>query len=82
MNNIVKDRNIIPLYMIANNETAYIKELKGGQHFKEKCIRLGLIPGVKIEVISGQRNHAFLLYMNNSQIMVGYGMIKKIYVER
>jgi Fe2+ transport system protein FeoA len=69
-----------PLLLAGQNETLYITEIKGGRHFKEKCIDRGIIPGQKIKILNKQGSGPCLVLVMNSRIMIGHGMLSRIYV--
>ena len=71
---------IIPLQEVKEGESAIIRELHGGKQAKEKLISLGIIPGVTVSVLNGKKNHPYLLSINESRVMVGYGLARKILV--
>ena len=69
-----------PLITAQENETLYITEIKGGRRFKDKCIDQGLVPGRKIEILNNSGNGPCLVKLFNTRIMIGRGMLNRIYV--
>ncbi len=78
----MQNNNIVsfPLSFAKENEVVYIVELKGGWHFKEKCINQGIIPGQKIKVLNITGKGPCIIIVNNARIMIGNQMLNKIIV--
>ncbi len=70
----------IPLHMISSGERAVLSSLDGGEEFRKKLLDLGLVPGRTVEIVSGSRNHPWLLKVGDARIMLGWGMISRIRV--
>ncbi|HOO70240.1 MAG TPA: FeoA family protein [Spirochaetota bacterium] len=73
--------NSHPLSHAQTNEEGTIVFLDGGDIFKRKLINLGLIPGVKIKVASATRRGPFIIQVNDTRLIIGRGMVEKIYIE-
>jgi Fe2+ transport system protein FeoA len=78
--NSTEKKHVFPLLQGGENEVVTILELKGGQHFKEKCINQGIIPGREIKIINNSGNGPCLILINNVRLMIGRGMLNRIYV--
>ncbi|MBN1150965.1 ferrous iron transport protein A [candidate division WOR-3 bacterium] len=70
----------IPLSLAKSGENLIICELKGGGVFKEKCISMGIIPGKEIVISHKSRNGPCLMKIGDSRIIIGGGMMNKIFV--
>lgn len=67
---------------IRDDSVVKVVSLNGGPRFKEKLVCQGIIPGALLEVISGGRKHSpYVLKINDSKIVIGYGMAARILVE-
>ena len=62
-------------------ERGIVTSLKGGEKFRNKMLALGLIPGKEFEVIKGNKNGPFVLKIDETRLMLGYGMAEKIIIE-
>lgn len=77
-----KNNASFPLIYANEADSVTIGEICGGQHFKEKCINMGIIPGQKIEVINNSGNGPCIVKVNNARLMIGHGMLNRILVCR
>ena len=68
------------LLFAKENEALYITELRGGKHFKDKCINQGIIPGQKVEVLNVSEKGPYVVAINNSRVIIGNGMLGRIFV--
>lgn len=71
---------LFPLQFCREGEQVEVGDLRGGRHFKEKCIEQGLIPGTVFNVIQAGRGGCAVLAINGARVMVGYGMLSRIMV--
>lgn len=77
--NIKKEKSI-PLSLAKTEIPLIISELRGGNVFKEKCISMGIIPGKEIVISHKSRNGPCLMKIGDSRIIIGGGMMNKIFV--
>ena len=71
-----------PLLSASENDIVTVIEIRGGQHFKEKCINMGIFPGQKIEVMDNSGNGPCVIKVNNARLMIGHGMLSRILVQK
>jgi len=71
---------IYPLSLAKENETVTIYEVKGGQNFRNNCIKLGIVNGQEIKILNNCGRGPSIIMINNSRIMLGNGMVNRIYV--
>jgi Fe2+ transport system protein FeoA len=71
-----------PLFLAKESEEVRITEIRGRQQFKEKCINQGLIPGQTMTIISNTGSGPCLVFLLGSRIMIGRGMLGRIFVEK
>jgi Fe2+ transport system protein FeoA len=69
-----------PLFNARDGESLYITEIRGGHCFKDKCINQGIIPGRKIKILNKYQKGPCLVSILDSKIMIGHGMLGRIYV--
>lgn len=73
---------IFPLILAKEGESLIISDIRGGKFFKDKCISMGIIPGVKIEISNNSRGGPCLMKIGDSRIIIGGGMMHRIFVKR
>jgi len=64
------------------NETVIVDELMGGHHFREKCLRQGILPGQAITMVCFSGRGACLVMVNDTRVILGHGFISRIKVRR
>lgn len=57
-----------------------VVSIEGGRHFRKKLVSLGITPGISIEILQKQNRGPALLRADNTRIMLGVGMQKRIEV--
>ncbi|WP_168203266.1 FeoA family protein [Oceanispirochaeta crateris] len=62
-------------------KSAIVESIIGGKNLRQKLVNLGLIPGAEVRVIRANRLGPMVLSVQGSQIMIGQGMAKRIYVK-
>lgn len=71
---------IINLIDLPENQTAIIKEIKGGYCLLKKMECIGIRVGKSIAKVNGKRGPQ-IIRIDNLQIAIGFGMAKHIVVE-
>lgn len=66
--------------MPGNN--AIVESITGGRHLRQRLINLGMIPGSEVGVVRSNRMGPMVLTVQGSQIMIGRGMARQIYVKQ
>ena len=61
-------------------KNAVVESILGGNHLRKKLVNLGVLPGSEVSVIRANRMGPMVLSVQGSQIMIGQGMAKRIYV--
>lgn len=61
---------------------AIIESISGGRHLRLRLVNLGVIPGSEISVVRSNRMGPMVLNVQGSQIMLGQGMARQIYVKQ
>ena len=72
--------NRLQLSDIRPGDTVIVEAITGGRHLRQKLVNLGMIPGTGIRVVRANRLGPMVLDVQGSQIMIGAGMAKRIYV--
>jgi ferrous iron transport protein A len=81
--NFLYSDNKILLIDLANGESAKIIEINGGKGMLAKLSSLGIIVGETItKVSSSPLKGPVILQKGKTQVAIGYGMAKKIIVEK
>ncbi len=70
----------IPLSNLAKGRRVKLVAVNSGRKLKSHLYSLGLRPGATIEVIGKCGNGPLILRINDSKIMLGKGMARKIMV--
>jgi len=73
---------MIPLTMAKQGEKVRVLKISGGRGLVQRLTEMGLYPGVEIEIISDGHRGPFIIGVGGSRLGLGFGMIKKIFVER
>ena len=75
--------NRFDLAQINQGEIVTVINIQGGYGLIKKLETLGIRPGVRITKISAQfMNGPITIQVGNSQVALGFGMAKKIVVEK
>ena len=61
---------------------AKVESIIGGKNLRQRLVNLGLLPGSEFTVIRSSRLGPMVLNVQGSQIMIGRGMAKQIYVKQ
>ena len=73
----------VDLTQLQEGETGRISGIQGGVGLINRLDSLGIQVGVQITKISSQyMKGPIVLQVNNTQVAIGYGMVRKILVER
>ena len=75
-------QSTVPLSVVSSGERVKVSGIAGGANARKKLLDLGIRPGEMIEVISGHKNHPFLVRVGDSRVMIGWGMVEKVLVDR
>jgi ferrous iron transport protein A len=72
----------IPLSDMKNGETGTIAEVLGGRGMQNRLRSLRIMPGVRIQRISGTFSHGpVVLQIGNAQTALGFGVCYKVIAE-
>lgn len=74
--------NTMKLSDLKSGDHGIVKSFDGDTHFRKKMVEMGLIKGKEIEVVNGRSGSPFVLQVGGSQIMVGWGMVEKIGIDK
>ena len=58
-----------------------LKDINGGRGLRSKLYSMGLVPGVKLTVVSANGGGPIMLGVRDSRLAIGRGMAEKIIVE-
>lgn len=75
VNNRVKS-----LSHLTSGESGLVVTVDGGKRSRQKLFDLGIVPGKVISVVQGARRHPYIVRVGETKIMLGWGMVEKIYV--
>lgn len=54
--------------------------IEGGKGSRQRLFDLGIVPGKTISVVQGAKRHPYIVRVGETKIMLGWGMVEKIYV--
>ena len=77
-----KEREIVPLAEIHADEKVRIVRLGGGHYLQSRLIGMGLVPGVEASITSNAFSGPVVLRLNASRVVLGRGVLDRIFVER
>jgi len=60
---------------------AIIERIEGGKNSREKLISMGLLPGKKVEILSGASTGPMIIKVHDTRIALGHGLAHKIFVK-
>ncbi len=69
-----------PLSKVQAGETVKLVGIKAGRGLNSRLASMGLVPNVKIKVVSNSQPGPFVISVKNSKVMLGRGMAHKIMV--
>ncbi len=72
--------NPYPLTELKPGVEAVVSHLDGGERLRARLLGLGVVPGVKIRVASSWGYGLSVIEINDVKIMIGRGMLEKIFV--
>ncbi len=71
-------KNTQPLSFFRSGAAIKVTAVDGGKNARKKLFDLGILPGVRLEVIQGSPGFPFIMRVGESRIMLGWGMVQKI----
>ena len=74
------NRNIKPLSSFSEGKNVIVSTISGGKGARKKLYDLGIVPGVSVKIVQGTFNYPYILQVGGSRIMLGWGMVQKIFV--
>ncbi len=69
-----------PLSKYKEGTTVTVSSIAGGKGARKKLFDLGIIPGVQVKIVQGAPSFPYILQVGGSRIMIGWGMVQKIFV--
>jgi ferrous iron transport protein A len=77
------EKQVIDITKMKQGESATVVEIRGGRGLLQKLDSLGIMPGSKIVKLSAQIMRGPInIRVGNSRIAIGYGIARKIIVEK
>jgi len=70
-----------PLSKVQAGETVKLASIKAGRDLNSRLASMGLVPNVKITVVSNSQPGPFVISVKGSKVMLGRGMANKIMIE-
>jgi len=76
----MKNKQLRPLSVVGVGETVRLVRIEAGQGLNSRLASMGLVPNVKITVVSSGRPGPFIIIVKDSKMMLGRGIAHKIMV--
>ena len=76
----MKSKQLRPLSMVRTGETVKLASVNAGRGLNNRLASMGLVPNVKITVISNTHPGPFVISVKDSRMMLGRGVAHKIMV--
>jgi Fe2+ transport system protein FeoA len=80
MNCQAVNNKVESLSHLTSGESGLVVTVDGGKRSRQKLFDLGIVPGKVISVVQGARRHPYIVRVGETKIMLGWGMVEKIYV--
>ncbi|MHC4425951.1 MAG: FeoA family protein [Planctomycetota bacterium] len=74
------DKQIKPLSTVRAGEIVRLDGIEAGRGLNSRLASMGLVPNVKITVVSNSHPGPFVISVKDSKMMLGRGMAHKIMV--
>jgi Fe2+ transport system protein FeoA len=52
----------------------------GGRGVRKKLFDLGIVPGSELEIVQGVPHSPYVVKVNDTRMMIGWGMVQKVLV--
>ncbi|MFC1938689.1 ferrous iron transport protein A [Chloroflexota bacterium] len=72
----------LPLNMVPPGEEVKIVSVRAGRGLSQRLADMGLIPGTPLKVINSQGAGPILVSFRGARLALGFGIARKIMVER
>ena len=76
----MEQNGIVPLSTVQAGQTVRLVSVEAGRGLNSRLASMGLIPNVKIEVVSNGHPGPFVVNVRGSRMVLGRGMAHKIMV--
>ena len=80
MNCQAVNSKVQPLSCLPQGGSALVVTIEGGKGSRQRLFDLGIVPGKVISVVQGAKRHPYIVRVGETKIMLGWGMVEKIYV--
>jgi len=71
----------LPLFLVPPGKEATLVSIKGGKGFRARLMDMGLIEGIRLKVLHSQGGGPCVVLFDNTRLVLGHGMAKKILVQ-
>ena len=66
------------LSQLREGQGGLVKTLEGGAAFRSKMIALGILPGIRVDVLRGGQGGCLVVGIGRNRVMLGRGMAEQI----
>lgn len=77
---VPKRSSSLHLSDLRSGKKARVLELIGSEEYRSKILSLGIVPGTEFQVLNGSKGCPYVLKINGTRLMLGWGMVQNIKV--
>ena len=74
--------DVLFLNDLAAGETALVRQLDGGTHFRSRMASLGFTPGVLVKMVQNYGHGAVIVSLRGVRVALGLGEARKVSIAR
>jgi len=71
---------LMPLALASSGQEVVLARVDAGHGLHHRLAEMGLLPGVRLRVLAKGRPGPFIVSMRGSRLILGQGMVHRIYV--
>ncbi|MCK5113394.1 MAG: ferrous iron transport protein A [Phycisphaerae bacterium] len=72
----------LPLKDASQGDTVKLMDIRGGARLQHRLAEMGLTPGTEFKVVSNSRSGPCVVLVKGTRMMIGRGMIDRVFVVR
>jgi Fe2+ transport system protein FeoA len=72
----------LSLKMTSQGDTVRLVDIRGGARLQHRLAEMGLTPGMEFDIVANSRSGPCVVLLKGTRMMIGRGMIDKIFVVR
>jgi ferrous iron transport protein A len=76
------EKSPLPLKNASQGDVVRLVDIRGGARLQHRLAEMGLTPGMEFEIVANNRGGPCVVLVKGTRMMIGRGMIDKIFVVR